>query len=206
MNSVRPGADDTLMPPPWRSTIALAIDRPSPLPASPAAAARVSLVEAIEDVRQMLWRNAVASVDDRHPHAIRRANSPHLDNAAVWRVTHRVGEQVVDHLLQPVRIAKDLVGCVVDEGLRDDAARGHRALVAADHGAEEAIDGEEPGGRASRRRLRAAPGRAGPLRCARGAASRAPPSRGSARECRRRSRPPASAASRDTRAWSSAAS
>ena len=44
--------------PPCRSTIALTIDSPSPVPA--AGPRRVGLVEAIEDVRQVLGRDAGA--------------------------------------------------------------------------------------------------------------------------------------------------
>ena len=55
-----PACSSTETRPPWRSTIALTIERPRPLPREVSSTRRVGLVEAVEDVRQVRGRDPVA--------------------------------------------------------------------------------------------------------------------------------------------------
>ena len=79
--------------PPWRSTIAFTTDRPSPLPAAALPVPRrIDLVEAIEDERQMLRRDAETGVADRQRHVVAVQFGAQLDfrrqaacGAARWR-------------------------------------------------------------------------------------------------------------------------
>ena len=71
-----------------------------------ARARRLGLGEPVEDMRQEVGRDAAARVRDRDLHLGAVALQAGLDAAAAWRELDRVREQVPDHLLQTVGIAR----------------------------------------------------------------------------------------------------
>ena len=123
--TVRPGWLVTEIVPPWRSTIAFTIDRPSPLPPELSwRARRLGLVEPIEDVRQVLGRDARALVGhgDRHAglleaECLRDAIGARaeLDRRAGRRVAQRVGGEVLQRLLEAIAIAAHRLGAGLDD-------------------------------------------------------------------------------------------
>jgi hypothetical protein len=79
-------------------------------------ARRIRLVEAIEDVRQVLGRDAGAGVGHPQERGAAGGRRAERDRAAVRSVAQRVGDQVLDDLLEAIRIAGELIGVGRDVG------------------------------------------------------------------------------------------
>ena len=108
--TVRPGRLATEIAPPCRSTIAFTIDNPRPLPPDlTPGPRRVRLVEAIEDVRQVLRRDARGAfvLDRQRDAAVDRRCAASRSVAAARRVADGVGGQILQRLLEPIAIAGD---------------------------------------------------------------------------------------------------
>ena len=124
--------------PPCCSTTARTIDRPRPDSAAPRVARGVDAVEAVEHVRQVLGRDARPAVlDDQHDLGAGRRR-PQRDAAAARRVAHGVGDQVLQHLLEPPLVAKHGFGARADVPFERDAALVERALVPGERALEQA--------------------------------------------------------------------
>ena len=98
-----PGWVAPVSAPPWRSTMARAIDRPSPACFWRAPAWSGPMAEeAVEDAPGVLGRDAGAVIADANEG--RRADPPHLhlDRLVGRREAARVVEQVVEHLAQAI--------------------------------------------------------------------------------------------------------
>src|SRR2546423_11607071 len=67
-------------------------------------ASRVHLVEPVEDVRDVLRRDARTVVRHREDRCVVARLGAQLDAAAIRRVPYGVGDEVLDDLLEPVRI------------------------------------------------------------------------------------------------------
>ena len=86
----------------------------------------VGLAEALEEVGQELRRDAFPGVADADLDLRVDALQPHLDAAAAGRELDRVRQQVPDHLLQPLRIARHRHAGLIDRRLQPDALRRRR--------------------------------------------------------------------------------
>ena len=102
--NVVPGRPRDRTAPPWPSTIARTIVSPRPSPGT-GARSRSRAVEAVEQVRQVLGRDADAGVRDLDARAPVACVEPHGDAAAGRRELERVRDQVVEHLREPVAVA-----------------------------------------------------------------------------------------------------
>ena len=102
-----PGALPAVASPPWTRAIERTIARPSPVPGTIARACLVGAVEALEDVRELLFRDARAAVGHFDPGrlagSVRRATST-LPRS---RELDRVVDEIADELAQQVRVAVD---------------------------------------------------------------------------------------------------
>ena len=166
----------------------------------------VGLVEPIEDEGQVLGRDAGPAVRDRQHHAAVRAAAGQRDAAVSRRVADGVGDQVLQHLLEPPRVADHGLGVRRDLALECDAASRRAPPRDARPRDRRAASGTASRSRTDRR-PRAARDPAGRRRWTRGAASprSTMPQIASARRVvlhRRRAAP----ASRGSRASRSAAS
>ena len=105
-----PGAFAARTSPPWRTTIARDDREPEPAARRHAGAGArgVGLVEPIEDVRQVLGRNARAGIGHRDADAIAVRLGEQRDPAAVRRVPDGVGRHVLQRLLEPVGVPPDV--------------------------------------------------------------------------------------------------
>lgn len=82
-------------------------DREADAAAAAASAGGIGTVEALEDVRQVLRADACAGVGDLDHSAAVVAGDRHGDGAVGRGVLERVGEQVGQHLAQPVGVPID---------------------------------------------------------------------------------------------------
>src|SRR6266540_2788208 len=71
----------------------------------PAGASPLAAIEAFEQARELIRRDAKSLIDDAHHDLAVGDDRPYVDAAAVGRVLDRVVEQVVEDLLDPVRIS-----------------------------------------------------------------------------------------------------
>ena len=120
--------------------MALTIDNPRPLPPVSPARAGIHTIEAVENVRQMLLRNAGPRVADLHNHGVPVNGGLEIHAAASRRVAQRVGRQVLQRLLQPQRVAAhDLrAGRHVDR--QRHAFLGGRSFMTRAHTAEQRLE------------------------------------------------------------------
>src|SRR5262249_26986862 len=88
--------------------------------AVPSSARRVGLAEAVKDVWQEIRADAFARVAHGDANVWVHALQLRFDATALRRELDRVGEQVPDDLLQPVRIAGDLTNFGGQVGLERD--------------------------------------------------------------------------------------
>ena len=79
--------------------------------------AGVGLPEALEHVGQEVGRDADAGVADRHLDVRVDALQPDLDTAAAAGELDGVGQQVPQHLLQPIGVARDRPDAGIEDGL-----------------------------------------------------------------------------------------
>ena len=103
-------------------------------------ARRVGAVEAFEHARLLGLGDARALVEHLDRHAVGAAPGAHLDRAAARRVPHRVLEQVRDHLMDALGVARggEVGGLDADR----DPDRGLVQLLLAHRVLEEGFDGE----------------------------------------------------------------
>src|SRR5690606_2764821 len=88
----------------------------------PPAQRAVGLPEAVEDVRQERARDTFAVVAHADPDAALDAIEIDLDPAAARRELDRVGQQVAEHLLQPIGAAAHEAARLADPQLDVDVA------------------------------------------------------------------------------------
>ena len=67
---------------------------------------RISLIEPVEDQRQMLGRNTWTAIAHAQPHSVRNGHARQRDLAAIGRVPQRVRGQILQRLLQTIGIAR----------------------------------------------------------------------------------------------------
>ena len=144
MNAVRPGALVTPIDPWCRSTIAFAIESPRPLPGAFRCARRIGLVEPIEHERHVIGGNPLPRVDHRQHDRVALAVGAQLDVPAGRRVAQGVGEQVLDHLLDPIGIGDDLIRLVRHRHVHLDLAHPRLVLVPQHDVLEHPLDREQP--------------------------------------------------------------
>src|SRR5690348_15744401 len=71
---------------------------------------RVNLVEALEDERQMLVRDPSARVANAQHQAVRHGGTPQGDRTTLWGMTQRIRGQVLQCLLESIRVADHDLG------------------------------------------------------------------------------------------------
>ncbi len=135
-----PGVLRTVTVAPCRSTIALTIDRPRPLPPACPAARRVALVEPIEDVRQVFRRDARARIADGDDDASSSTRASSLTNPPARRVSQRVGREILQRLFEPHRIARHDLRSGADVRRQRHALLLGGAPVPRHHAAEQILD------------------------------------------------------------------
>ena len=104
----------------------------------------VRLAEAVEDERQELRGDALARVGDAHDHVRVFAVDGDADAAARAGELDRVGQQVPDHLLQPVRVAPYRAGGGVDPALERHRLRERAGRDGVDGGLHDGADVDGP--------------------------------------------------------------
>ena len=100
------------------------------------AAGLVHAVEPLEQVRQMLLRDADAEVADGHRHLVTGRDGGDF-NAVRSRITQGIGDKILQHLLEPTGIAFHRGG-VVPRDLDADLSGG-LALLQVNHGGDEIV-------------------------------------------------------------------
>jgi hypothetical protein len=120
--------------------MARTIERPSPLPEGTAVPVRepsTDLVEPVEDPGKVLHWNAGPAVFHRQADAARDWRRCQLNGSAVRGVADGVGGEVLNHLLEALRIAADLLGAGRDAPFQRDVLGPQRGIVAMKHALEE---------------------------------------------------------------------
>ena len=119
-------------------------DRQTEAAASPARRPRrVDFVEAIEHVREVARVDAASGIDHTQGGASALDRRLQLHAPAARRVPQRVGDEVLDHLLDPIGIAGQLIGRRGHLADQRHASRRGLTLMTADDVGEQTFDGEQ---------------------------------------------------------------